>query len=83
MDPLSAAFAAYLDTISTTVTQRMQAQKNLDVQAHVVQHNGHANSYAHRMWKVQDRNTPDTRRRKAEACATYQELKEQPPVGKP
>jgi hypothetical protein len=34
MDPLSAAFAAYLSTISGTVTQTMQSQNNPDIQVH-------------------------------------------------
>lgn len=54
MDPLSAAFAAYLNTFSTTVTNSMQAQNNYDVQAHVVEHEGYSITFQHRMWKIQD-----------------------------
>lgn len=54
MDPLSAAFAAYLDTFSTTVTNSMEARRNLDVQAHVVEHGGYAIAYQHRLWKIRD-----------------------------
>ncbi|EGV18977.1 hypothetical protein [Thiocapsa marina] len=54
MDPLSAAFAAYLNTFSTTVTDSMQAQNNYDVQAHVVEHEGYSITFQHRLWKILD-----------------------------
>jgi hypothetical protein len=55
MDPLSAAFAAYLNTISGIVTQTMQSQNNHDIQVHSVEHDGYEITYAHRMWIVQER----------------------------
>jgi hypothetical protein len=54
MDPLSAAFAAYLDTFSTILTNSMEARRNLDVQAHVVEYGGYAIAYQHRLWKIRD-----------------------------
>lgn len=54
MDPLSAAFAAYLDTFSTILTDSMQARRNLDVQAHVVEHEGYSITFQHRLWKIRD-----------------------------
>ena len=52
MDPLSAAFASYLDLVSSRVTERMTDVLGTEMQAVVVEHQGVRVPYAYQVWRI-------------------------------
>lgn len=63
MDPISAAFATYLEAVSSRVTERMTDVLGTEVQAIVVQHNGINVPYSYQIWKI----------RPQSVCGTYRQ----------
>lgn len=52
MDPVSYAFAAYLTTVSNTLTHQIQTTMDLNVTALTIQYGGQPVSFQHQLWKV-------------------------------
>ena len=61
MDPISAAFASYLDLVSTRVTEHMTDTLGTEIQAVVVQHQGIRIPYSYQIWKI----------RPSSVCSSY------------
>jgi hypothetical protein len=54
MDPLSALFAALLDSTSGAVSNYMQESLGTEVKTVVVDHNDQRISYQHQLWRIRD-----------------------------
>jgi hypothetical protein len=52
MDPLSAAFASYLDLVSTQITRHMTDTLGTEIQAVVVKHKGIRIPYSYQIWQI-------------------------------
>lgn len=52
MDPLCAAFASYLELVSSRVTERMTDVLGTEMQAVVVEHQGVRVPYAYQVWRI-------------------------------
>lgn len=52
MDPLSAAFASYLDLVSTRITSHMTDTLGTEIQSVVVQHQGIRIPYSYQVWQI-------------------------------
>ena len=52
MDPLSAAFASYLDLVSTQITRQMTDTLGTEIQAVVVKHKGIRIPYSYQIWQI-------------------------------
>lgn len=63
MDIISAAFATYLDAVSSLVTERMTDVLGTEVQAITVKHNGIDVPYSYQIWKIRPRTV----------CGTYRQ----------
>lgn len=53
MDPISAAFATYIDMVSSHATETMTDMLGTEVQAVVVKHHGIDIPYSYQLWKIQ------------------------------
>ncbi|WP_100657049.1 hypothetical protein [Alteromonas flava] len=60
MDVVSAIFATYIDAVSNKFHDRLTDQFGTEVQAKVVQYNGHSISYSHQLWRIQDKSVCGT-----------------------
>ena len=54
MDPLSALFAALLDSTSSAVNNHMQESLGTEVKTVVVDHQGQSISFQHQLWRIRD-----------------------------
>lgn len=52
MDPISALFAALLDSTSSAVSNHIQESVGTEVKSFVVDHNDQLISYQHQMWRI-------------------------------
>jgi len=63
LDPVSYVFAAYLNTVQSTVSNHFSETRNLEVTPVVVEYEGVPISYQHQMWRV----------RPESVCANYKQ----------
>lgn len=67
MDPISAFFAALLDTTSSAVNNHMQESVGTEVKTVTVDHNNERISFQHQLWRIRDESVcVDKRDRMAE-----------------
>ena len=52
MDPLSAAFASYLDLVSSQITRQMTDTLGTEIQSVVVKHKGIRIPYSYQIWQI-------------------------------
>ncbi len=63
MDPVSLVFAAYLDTVQSTVTNHLEETRNVQITPVVIEYEGATVSYQHQLWRV----------RPQSVCANYRQ----------